>query len=98
MKNTLLSTPSSKDLFSEDVILASLTQVKDESRLSLLKKLSSLKGEGKAASTSSSSSRGCSSKSFCSSKCSASSLPSRRKKVAFKGILYSPTLKKGFSK
>ena len=52
VKHALLSTSSSPALFSEDVILASLSQVKDDSQLSLLKNLSSLKGEGKTASTS----------------------------------------------
>ena len=98
-----------KSLFSEDVTLALLTQVKDDSQLSLQKKLSSLKGGRKAASTSSSSgyrrrdsssslSRGRGSKSFRDAKLRASSSPSRRSKVAFKGILRSPTLIKGLSK
>ena len=46
VKHPLLSTPSSLALFSEDVILALLSQVKDDSQLSLLKNLSSLKGGG----------------------------------------------------
>ena len=37
VKHALLSTPSSSALFSKDVILASLTQVKDGSHLSLLR-------------------------------------------------------------
>ena len=110
VKHALLSTPSSSALFSEDVILVSLTQVKDDSQLSLLKNLSSLKGGGKVVSTSSSSgyhhwdassssSRGRGfSKSFLSCKRPALSSPSRRSKVAFKGILRSPTPKEGSSK
>ena len=44
VKHAPLSTPSMSTLFSEDVIRASLTQAKDDSQLSLLKNLSSLKG------------------------------------------------------
>ena len=109
MKHPLLSTPSTSTLFSEDVILASLTQVKDDSQLPLLKNLSSPKGGGKAASPSSSSGYRCQDasssssqsrgfKSFCGSKRPASSSFSRHSKVAFKGILRSPTSKKCFSK
>ena len=109
VKCALLTTPSSQKLFSKDVILTSLTQVTNDSQLSLLKNLSSLKGGGKSASSSSPSgfrlrdsssfsSRGHGSRSFCCSKRMASSSPSRQKKVSFKGILCSPTLKKGFSK
>ena len=44
VKHALLSTPSTSTLFSEEVIRALLTQVKDDSQLFLLKNLSSLKG------------------------------------------------------
>ena len=56
VKHALLSALSASTLFSEEVIHASLTQVKDDSQLSLLKNLSSFKGGSKSASTSSSSS------------------------------------------
>ena len=46
VKHALLSTPSSLALLSKDVILALLTQVKDDSQLSLLRNLSSLKSGG----------------------------------------------------
>ena len=109
VKHALLLTPSTSALFSEEVIRASLTQVKDDSQLSLLKNLSALKGGGKLTSTSSSSgyrrrdasssSRGCRfSRSSRGSKRPTSSSPSRWSKVAFKGILPSPTPKKNFSK
>ena len=111
VKHALVLTPSMSTLFSEEVIRASLTQVKDDSQLSLLKNLSSLKGGGKSASSSSSSgcrhrdasslSSSCGhglSRSYCGAKHPASSSPSRRSKVAFKGILCSPTPKKNISK
>ena len=44
VKHSLLSVPSTSTLFSEEVIHALLTQVKDDSQLYLLKNLSSLKG------------------------------------------------------
>ena len=53
--HALLSTPSASALFDEDVILQSLTQLRDDSQLSLLKNLSSLKGGKQLASTASSS-------------------------------------------
>ena len=47
VKHALLSTPSTKSLFSEDVILALLTQVKNDSQLCLLKNLFTQgRGEG----------------------------------------------------
>ena len=112
VKHALLSTPSSSDLFDEEVIRYSLTQVEDDSRLSLLKNLSSPKGGNQSASTSSPSGRRrCDSSSASSSSRSrefsrpyrgskrpASSSPSRQSKVAFKDILRSPTPKKNFSK
>ena len=53
VKQALLSTPSLSDLFHEEVIRSSLTQVKDGSHLSLFMNLSSLKGGKQSASTSS---------------------------------------------
>ena len=111
-EHTLLSKPSTSTLFSKEVICALPTQVKDDSQLSLLKNLSSLKGGSKSASTSSksayrhrdsssSSSSSCGrgfSRSYRGSRCPASSSPSRWSKVAFKGILHSPTSKKIFLK
>ena len=111
VKHALLSTPSLSALFDEEVIRSSLTQVKDDSQLSLLKNLSSLKGGKQSASTSSSSgprccdsssasssSRSCSfSRPYRGSKRLASSSPSCRFKITFKGILRS-TPKKNFSK
>ena len=72
--------------------------MKDDFQLSLLKNLSSLKGGGNAASTSSSLGNRCrDASSFLSrgrgSKRPASYSPSRRSKVAFKGILRTPTSK-----
>ena len=101
IKHTLHSTPSKSALFDEEVIRNLLTQVKDDSQLSLLKNLSSLKGGKQSASTSSSSGRcrrDSSSRSYCGSKQPASSSLFCRSKVTFKGILHSPTLKKNFSK
>ena len=112
VKHALLSTLSTSTLLSEEVIRASLTRVKDDSLLSLLKNLSSLKGGGKSASASSSSGYHCcdTSSSFSSSRGRgfsrsyrggsgpASSFPSRQSNVAFKGILRSPAPKKNFSK
>ena len=54
VKHTLLSTPSSMELFDEEVIWSSLTQVKDNSQLLLLRNLSS-KGEKQSASPASTS-------------------------------------------
>ena len=54
-KHALLSTPSSFSLFDEEVIRSSLTQVKDDSQLSLLENLSSLKDGKLSASTASTS-------------------------------------------
>ena len=51
VKHAHLSTPPSSSPFIEDVIYNFLTQVKDDSRLSLLKNLSSLKGGKQLAST-----------------------------------------------
>ena len=100
VRHALLLTPSSSALFGKDVILASLTQVKDDSPVSLLKNISSPKGGGKIASTSSSSgyccrdssspsssSPGCGSRSFRCYKRPTSSSLSRYSTVAFKGIL-----------
>ena len=56
VKHALLSTPSTSTSFSEEVIRALLILVKDDSQLSLMKNLSSLKGGDKSASASSSSS------------------------------------------
>ena len=110
VKHTHISTPSSSELFDEEVIRSSLTQVKDDSQLSLLWNLSSLKGEKQSASPSSSSGqRRLGSSAFPSSsrshllsrrsrrsKRAASSSPGRRSKVSFRGILRSPTPKKDF--
>ena len=111
VKHALLSTPSMSALFDE-IILLSLTQVRDDSQLSLLKNLSSLKGGKRSASTASSSgprrhnaslpSSSSHSRSFLrgsqGSKRPSSSSAGHRSKVAFKGILRFPTLKKNFSK
>ena len=107
VNHALLSTPSSSSLFTEDVIRDSLTQLKDDSQLSLLKNLSSLKGGKQSASTASAlghpwSSSSSYSRSFlwssCGSKRPSSPSPAHKLKVAFKGILRSPTSKKSFSK
>ena len=108
VKHALLSTSA---LFDEEVIRSSLTQVEDDSQLSLSKNLFSLKGGKQSASPSSSSDPCCQDSSSSSSSRShgfsrpyrgskrpASSLSSRRSKVAFKGILRYPTPKKNFSK
>ena len=55
LKHVLLSIPSSSFLFDQEVICSSLTQVKDDSQLSLLKNLSSLKDGKQLASTASTS-------------------------------------------
>ena len=55
VKHALLSTPSTSALFGEEVILHSLTQVRDDSFLSLLRNPSSLKDEKQSASTASTS-------------------------------------------
>ena len=105
---------SSSSLFAEDIIRDSLAQVKEDSQLKLLKNLSSIRGGKQSASfasassecrssssTSSSSSSSYSrntSRSLRSSKRPSSSSPSCRSKVAFKGILRSPTSEKSFSK
>ena len=113
VKHALLSTlTSSSELFHEEVIRSSLTQVKDDSQFSLLRNLSSLKGEKQSASPASTSGqrrRGSSafSSSSCpclfsrrsrGSECAASSSPGRKCKVSFKGIRRSPTPKKNFPK
>ena len=112
MKHSLISTPSTSALFDEEVIRNSLTQVRDDSQLLLLKNLSSLKGGKQLASTSSSSGPcrcGLSSASFFSCSCSfsrsyhgakrhASSPLSRWSTVTVKGILHSHTQKNFFSK
>ena len=54
VKHALLSTPSTSALLDEEVLLRSLTQVRDDSQLSLLNNLSSLKGGKQSASTASS--------------------------------------------
>ena len=51
VKHALLLTPSMSTLFDEIIILRSLTQVRDDSQLSLLKNPSSLKGGKQSAST-----------------------------------------------
>ena len=61
IKNALLSSPSSSTLFSKEVVRSSLTQVKEDSQLSLLSNLSSKKDGKKFSSASSSSGRGSSS-------------------------------------
>ena len=106
VKHALLSTVSSSSLFDEDIICSSLTQVKDNSQLLLLKNLSSLKGGKQSASTASTSghhqndSSWSHSRSFSlstrGSKRPYSSSPSHKSKVAFRGILKSPTSKKSF--
>ena len=58
VKHALLSSLSTSSLFSEDVVKASLTQVKEDSQLSLLSNISSKKDGKRTASSSSSSSRG----------------------------------------
>ena len=55
VKHVLLSTPSTSALFDEEVIRSSLTHAKDDSQLSLLKNLSSLKGGNQSASPASTS-------------------------------------------
>ena len=55
VKHALLSTPSTSALFDEEVILHLLIQVRDDSQLSLLKNLFSLKGGKQLASVASSS-------------------------------------------
>ena len=54
-KCTLLTSPSSSSLFAEDVIRDSLTQVKEDSHLKLLKNLSSSRGGKQTASSASTS-------------------------------------------
>ena len=111
MKHALLTTPSSKDLFVEDVIESSLTKVMGGSQLSLLRNLSS-KSEKQSTSPASSSGQhrsGPSYRRFSSrsrpfsrrsrgtkSSSSSSPLPVRKSKVSFGGIMHSPTPKKGF--
>ena len=110
VKHALLSTPSSAELFDEEIIRSSLTQVKDDSQLSLLRNLSSLNGERQSASPASTSGQhrhGSSSGqfSFCSrpflrlsrgSEHAVSSSPGRKSKVSFGGIMHSPTPKTNF--
>ena len=55
VKHVLLLMPSMSSLFDEEVILRSLTEVRDDSQLSLLNNLFSLKGGKQTASTASSS-------------------------------------------
>ena len=84
VKHALLSSPISS-LFSEDIVKASLTQVKENSQLTLLSNLSSKKDGKRTASFCSSSGRGQSSSSRGSShgahgtKCPASSSPSHHR-------------------
>ena len=59
VKHTLLMSPSSSSLFSEDVIRESLTQVKEDSHLKLLENLSSSRGGKQTASSASSSGQRC---------------------------------------
>ena len=109
VKLALLMTPLSKELFSEDVITSSLTQVMGDSQLSLLRNPSSKSGK-QSASPASSSGHRCSGSSAgrfssrsrpfsrCSrgAKCSSSSSPARKSVMLFGGIMRSPTLKKSF--
>ena len=99
VKHALLL-PSTSTLFDEEVIMRSLTQVRDDSQLSLLKNLSSLKGGKHLAPTASSlGPRQCNASPSSSSSCSqsfsrgsrgskrpSSSSPGRRLEVAFKGM------------
>ena len=99
VKHSLLSTLSSTELFGEEVIRSSLIQVKDDSQLSLLRNLPSLKGEKQSASpafTSGQRRHGSSSGQYSSrsrpfsrrshgSKGVASSSPGRKLKVSFGG-------------
>ena len=100
VKHALLLTLSTSTLCDEEVTLHSLTQVRDDSQLSLLKNLSSLKGGKQPASTASSlgphrrsvstSSSSSRSRSFSrgsrGSKRPFSSSPGHRSKVALKGM------------
>ena len=58
IRHALLLSPSTSSLFSEDVVNASLTQVKEDFQLSLLSNLSSKKDGNRIAVSSSSSSQG----------------------------------------
>ena len=80
-------------LFDEDVIKASLTQVKEDSQLKLLLNLSSMKDDKQSASSASSSGHGRSSSigSRC-SKCSTSSSPVRRRSQLFGNRSHVPCL------
>ena len=101
--HALLSSPSTSSLFSEDVMKASLTQVKEDLQLSLLLNLSSKKDGKRTASSTSSSSRGWSpsaaasrgsSYSSCGMKRLSSSSPNRRRVTFVSKVLRSPTPKK----
>ena len=103
VKHALFSSPSTSSLFSEDVVKASLTQVKEGSQLSLLSNLSSKKDGKRTASSSSPSSRGRSSLSAASRSSSylsrstkrpASSSPNHRRVTFDSKALQSPTPKK----
>ena len=107
VKHSLLTSPSSSSLFAKDVIRDSSAQVKENSQLKLLKNLFSGRGGKQSASSASASSHRRSSSSASSSSSSSysrsasrslrgskrpsSSSPSQSSKVAFKGILRSPT-------
>ena len=104
VKHSLLTAPSSKELFVEQVIESSLTKVMGDSQLLLLCSLSSKGGKQSASPASSSGQRRiCSlygrfsspSRPFSShshgTKRSSSSLPARMLKVSFGGIMHSPT-------
>ena len=104
VKHSLSSSPSMSSLFAEDVIKASLTQVKEDLQLKLLSNLSSMK-DGKQ-SASSASSSGCGQSTFYSSsrgnsrgsKHSTSPLPACCKVSFDSKTLRSPTPKKSFRK
>ena len=70
VKHMLLTTPSSTELFSEDVILSLLTEVKDDLQLSLLCNLSSKGGKQSTSAASYSSQRRCGSSAGRFSSCS----------------------------
>ena len=103
VKHALLSSPLTSSLLSEDVVKASLTQVKEDSQLSLLLNLSSKKDGKRTASSSSFSSWGRSSSSAASrgslhssgsTKRPSSSSPNRRRVTFDSKVLHSPTPKK----
>ena len=106
VKHALLSSPLTSSLFSEDVMKASLTQVKEDLQLSLLSNLCSKKDGKRTASSFSSSSRGQSSSSAASrgssysshsTKHPASSSPNRCRVTFDSKVLRSPPPKKSFS-